>query len=106
AALSGSAESTGAGARPVQESAIHVVPGGAAQYGRILVHAPLLGLGPRADRCQPETGDLCRPRRLGGNGHRPNVTAPQTASGSPRRGTGLAADISLRVCLRSPERAT
>ena len=62
----------------------HVVPGGAAQHGRLYVHGAVSRMGARADRGQAQAAALCRPAGGGGDRHRPDAAAPQAAQGAAR----------------------
>ena len=89
AALPGAAQGAGAGARPLPEGAAHVVPGRAAQHGRLLVHGALSRMGARPDRRRPPAAALRRPAGLGGDRGRPDVAASQAAQGAAGRGAGI-----------------
>ena len=72
------------------ERAVHVVPGGTAQHGRVPLHRALPRMGPYATRCQAPACRLCGQTRFGGDSDRPDVAPSQTAQGVPRRGVGVA----------------
>ena len=63
---------------------VHVVPGGAAQHGRLHVRRALSRMGARPDRRQEQAAALCRPAGRGGDRDRPDVAAPQAAQGAAR----------------------
>ena len=60
AALSGAAQGAGAGARPLQQGRVRVVPGGAAQHGRLAFVEPYLEWVLRPDRRAERAAALCR----------------------------------------------
>ena len=82
AALSAAVEGAGAGARPLQEGRVHVVSGGAAQHGRVLLPGAVSRMGARPGRRQEQAAGLCRTCRLGGDGDRAGVAASQAAQGA------------------------
>ena len=89
AALSGAAQGAGAGARPLQEGGGGVVPGRAAQHGRVALHRALSRMGAQAGRRRQQAPALCRPPGFGGDRGRRDVEAPRAAQGIPGRGAGL-----------------
>ena len=90
AALSGAAEGAGAGARPLQERRSGLVPGRAAQHGRVALHRALSRMGAEPDPRAEQASALRRPRRVGGNRHRFDVEASGAAQGAAGRGAELA----------------
>ena len=91
AALSGAGEGAGAGTDPIQARRIRLVPGRAAQHGRVALHRALYRMGADPDRRHPQAAALCRPRRLGGDRHRSDVEASRPAQGVLGRRAALAA---------------
>ena len=82
AALSGAAEGAGAGARPLQGRRSGLVPGRAAQHGRVAFHRTLSRMGAEPDQRAEQASALCRPRRGRGDRHRFDVEAPGAAQGA------------------------
>ena len=66
-----------------------LVPGRAAQHGRLHVHGALSRMGARPAQGQAPAAALCRPAGLGGDRHRADVAAPQAAQDAAGRGIGV-----------------
>ena len=74
------AQGAGAGARRASRKArVRVVPGGAAQHGRLVLHRAVSRMGARPDRRQAPAAALCRAAGLGRDRDRPDVAAPRAA---------------------------
>ena len=74
---------------PLQAGRDRLVPGGAAQHGRVVLRRHLHRVGAQPDRRQAPPSALCRPPRDGGDRDRPDVEAPGAAEGVAGRGAGL-----------------
>jgi 2-oxoglutarate dehydrogenase E1 component len=66
-----------------------LVPGGAAQHGRVVLRRHLHRVGAQPDRRQEQASALCRPPRDGGDRDRADVEAPGAAEGIAGRGVGI-----------------
>src|SRR4029077_1310785 len=69
-----------------------LVPGGAAQYGRLGVRRHIPGMGAQPDWRQASARPLCRPARLGVHRGRANVHSPGAARQVFKRGVGMMED--------------
>ena len=65
-----------------------LVPGRAAQHGRVVLRRHLHRMGAQPDRRQEPPPALCRPPRDGGDRDRPDVEASAAAEGAAGRGAG------------------
>ena len=73
-----------------KQGRVRVVPGGAAQHGRVPFHGALSRMGARAAwHAKTKRPRLRRPAGLGGDGGRRHVEAPRAAQGVPGRGARL-----------------
>ncbi len=70
---------------PYRNCRTRLVPGGAGEHGRVVVHRPAHREGIGSGRREDEARALCRPARGGGDGDRP-VAAPHCRAGARRRG--------------------
>ncbi len=84
----------------------HVVPGGAAQHGRLHVHGALSRMGARAARRQAQAADLCRSAGRGGDRDRPDVAASQAAQVRSARRGAVMTDIRVPTLGESVTEAT
>ena len=66
-----------------------VVPGRAAQHGRVALHRALSRMGAEPDQRAEQAAALRRPRRVGGDRDRFDVEASGAAQGAARRGAEL-----------------
>ena len=73
-----------------------LVPGRAAQHGRVALHRALSRMGAEPDQRAEQASALCRPRRVGGDRHRSDVEASGAAQGVAGRGAEL--NISESSC--------
>src|SRR5258705_7803593 len=66
-----------------------MVPGRAAQHGRVAFHRALSRMGAEPDQRAEQASALRRARRFRGDRHRLDVEAPGAAQGAARRGAEL-----------------
>src|SRR6185295_6543174 len=79
-----------------------VVPGGAAQHGRMVLRRHLCRLDRAPDRRQAPRPTLRRPPRLGCDRHRPDAEAHGAAQAVPRRGAGITERARIMTEIRVP----